>query len=65
MGPTMDRKEYTRPQVVEIGSVAGLTLAGSGATAGGGGNKPGIRFDGSGCSLVPQGDGNKGNGNCT
>ncbi len=61
----MERKDYVRPQVVLIGSVAGLTLSGSGSTGGGaGGNKPGIRIDGSGCSLVPQGDGNNGNGPC-
>ena len=37
--PRADRAEYERPRLVEIGSVAGLTLAGSGSS-GGGKNKP-------------------------
>ncbi len=59
----MKREPYIAPQIVEIGSVAGLTLSGSGSS-GSGGSKPGTRIDGSGCSLVPQGDGNNGNGPC-
>jgi hypothetical protein len=58
------REEYVRPQVVQIGSVASLTLSSSGSTGGDDGSKPGTRIDGSGCTLVPQGQGNNGNGPC-
>jgi hypothetical protein len=63
----MVRKKYVRPRVIEIGSVAGLTLAGSGGSVSSStpkGSKPGFRIDGSGCGLVPQGQGNNGKPSC-